>query len=157
MHFSASDTSKKMIMDLVSSANDICVRYGSCEYLGKVSKDDLESRQTSASVVLTPGVSETARPSRASAADNPHTVLGLQRGTSQHDHHLLRAIGLLTVRERERATDLPTHLPTYQPTFLLTYPPIFLPTYPPTFLPTYPPAVLPTYSPTYLPTFFYSE
>ena len=60
-----------MIMDLSSSANHICTLYGICDYLGQINKDDLESRQASASIVrLARRVSETASPSRASAADN---------------------------------------------------------------------------------------
>ena len=70
MHFTASEASKKMLMDLISSANDICILYGICDYLGKTKMDDFESRPDSASIVLTPRVSETASLSRASAADN---------------------------------------------------------------------------------------
>ena len=41
-----------------------------CDCLGKKGKDDVECRQNTASVVLTPRVSETVSPSRASAAHN---------------------------------------------------------------------------------------
>ena len=70
MHFNAGYVSEKMIMELISSPDDICILHGICDYLGKISKDDLESRQDSASIVLTPRVSETASLSRASAVDN---------------------------------------------------------------------------------------
>ena len=69
MHFDASE-SEKMMMDLITCANDICIIHGICDYLSKISKDDLENRQHTASVVLTPRVLETASLSRASAADN---------------------------------------------------------------------------------------
>ena len=70
MHFSASEASEKMIMGLFSSASDICNLYGICDSLGKINKVDLESRRDSASIVLTPRVSDTASLSRANAADN---------------------------------------------------------------------------------------
>ena len=50
------------------TANDTCTLCGICDYLGKIKQDDLESRQDSASIVLTPRVSETASLSRASVA-----------------------------------------------------------------------------------------
>ena len=40
MHFDASGLSFKMMMDLISSANDICILEGICDYLGKINKDD---------------------------------------------------------------------------------------------------------------------
>ena len=70
MRFDASEPSKKMMMDLIIFATDICFLCGICDYLGQISKD-LESRQNTASVVLLPRVSETPSLSRASAADNP--------------------------------------------------------------------------------------
>ena len=80
MHFNASEASKKMIMELISSANDICILYGICNYLGKRQTDDLESRQDSTSIVLTPRVSETASLSRASAAGNLSDYLRIAEG-----------------------------------------------------------------------------
>ena len=70
MHFNASDTSKKIIMDLISSVKDMCILHGICNDHGKINQGGLESRQTSASIVLSPRVSETASPSPASAVDN---------------------------------------------------------------------------------------
>ena len=58
MHFNASDSSVKMMMDLMSSANDFCIVFGICDDPGKVNEMDLESRRNKASVVLTPRVSE---------------------------------------------------------------------------------------------------
>ena len=82
MHFSASEASEKVIMHLISSANDRCVLYGICDHLGKRNKDELESRQDSASIVHTPRV----------LSDDAWTA----EETSQHE----RAIALLPVRER---------------------------------------------------------
>ena len=46
-------------MDLISSANDFCIVFGICDYLGKINEIDFdESRRNTASVVLTPRVSE---------------------------------------------------------------------------------------------------
>ena len=60
MHFSASDSSvKMMMMDLISSANDFCIVFGICDHLGKINEIDFESRRNKASVVLAPRVSET--------------------------------------------------------------------------------------------------
>ena len=53
MHFNAESVSQKMIFELISSVNDICMHYGLCDYLGKLKQDDLDSRQDSASIVLT--------------------------------------------------------------------------------------------------------
>ena len=64
MHFNAGSASQKMIMDLIGSANDICMLHGVCDYLGKIKQDDLESRDR---LQL---VSETTSLSRASVADN---------------------------------------------------------------------------------------
>ena len=58
MHFNADDSSVTMVMDLISSANDICIAFGICDYLGKFSEIDVESRRNSASVVLTPSLGE---------------------------------------------------------------------------------------------------
>ena len=54
MHFDASDPSIKMMMDFINSANDICIPFGICDYLGKIDEIDLESRQNTASLVPTP-------------------------------------------------------------------------------------------------------
>ena len=35
MHFNAESVSQKMIIELISSVNDICMHYGLCDYLGK--------------------------------------------------------------------------------------------------------------------------
>ena len=56
MHFDASEASGKMIEDIISSANDICILDGICDHLGKINKDDLQNRQHLVSVVVTPGV-----------------------------------------------------------------------------------------------------
>ena len=45
MHFNAGSASQKMIVDLISSANDIGMLYGIGDHLGKIKQDDLESRQ----------------------------------------------------------------------------------------------------------------
>ena len=52
MHFSANDSSIKMMMDLVSSANDFCIVFGICDYPGKLTKlvvdvEEPPSRQAS--------------------------------------------------------------------------------------------------------------
>ena len=57
-------------MDFIRPADDICLIHGTCDILGKMKKDDQESRQDLASIVPTSRVSETASLSRASAADN---------------------------------------------------------------------------------------
>ena len=64
MHFSGSDPSFKMIVDLISSANDFCIDFIVCDHLGKIYEIDVESPQNTASVVLTPRVSETVTLSR---------------------------------------------------------------------------------------------
>ena len=69
-----------MIMDLISAANDICILGGICDYLEKISTDDLESRKNTTSVVLTPGVSENASLSRASAGDNHSNYAWIAKG-----------------------------------------------------------------------------
>ena len=51
MHLNADDASVKMMMDLISSANDICIAFGICDYPGKLGEIDVESRRNSASVV----------------------------------------------------------------------------------------------------------
>ena len=38
MHFDASEQSKKMMMDLISSVNDTCMLYRICDYLGQIKK-----------------------------------------------------------------------------------------------------------------------
>ena len=48
MHFDARVESQKLILELIGSANDICVEYGICAHLGD-QKDDVESRHDSAS------------------------------------------------------------------------------------------------------------
>ena len=65
MKFDASEPSKKMMIDLLSSDYENCSLFGICDYLGKISKDDLtvdeirlqlfllqESRRTSLSLDL---------------------------------------------------------------------------------------------------------
>ena len=61
MHFGAGDSSEMMIMDLIHSAKHFCILYGICDYLGQIKQDDLESRQDSASMVLTPRVQTTSQ------------------------------------------------------------------------------------------------
>ena len=95
MHCNTSEASEKMIIDLISSAKNICILHGFCDYLGKINKDDSERLQESRRLACL---------SRASVADNSQLVLGLQRDTSQHEHHQSREAGLLTVRDRQRAT-----------------------------------------------------
>ena len=68
-------------------------------------KTIFERRHNTASVVVSPRVSETATLSlKLLQLTILQIVLGLQRRTSQHEHQQLRAIGLLTVRERQRET-----------------------------------------------------
>ena len=43
MHFDASDPSIKMMMNLISSASDISIVFGICDYLGKTDEIDLDS------------------------------------------------------------------------------------------------------------------
>ena len=60
------------MMELISSANDICIVFGMCACLGKINEIDMESQRNTASVVLTPRVSKNVtlfRP-RLYAADN---------------------------------------------------------------------------------------
>ena len=59
MHFDASDESIKMMMDLISSVNDICIEFGICDHLRKITYIDLERQRNTASVVLTPRILET--------------------------------------------------------------------------------------------------
>ena len=47
MHFSASDPLIKMMIDLISSANDFSIVFGVCDYLGKIGEFDFESRRVS--------------------------------------------------------------------------------------------------------------
>ena len=51
MHFNADESSVKMMMDLIGSANDLWIAFGICDYLGKFSEIDVESRRKSALVV----------------------------------------------------------------------------------------------------------
>ena len=44
MQFNAGAASQKMVMELISSANDICMLGGICDYLGQRKQVDLESR-----------------------------------------------------------------------------------------------------------------
>ena len=43
MHFNADNSHVKMMMDRISSANDFCIVFGICDYLGKINEIDLES------------------------------------------------------------------------------------------------------------------
>ena len=70
MHFTVSGSSMKMMMNPIISANDFRIVLGICDHLGKITGTDLGSRQNTASVVLTPGVSETVALCRPCAADN---------------------------------------------------------------------------------------
>ena len=74
MHFNAGAASQKMMMELISSASDICMIYGICDCLGKIKQD-------SASIFLTPRVSETA--------SLEHLLR--QRDASQHGHNSAQA------------------------------------------------------------------
>ena len=56
MHFDVRVASQKMTFELIGSANDICVEYGICAYLGE-QQDDVESRHASAWIVVTPASS----------------------------------------------------------------------------------------------------
>ena len=58
MHLNTNDSSVKLMMDLISSANDICIVFRICDYLGKIDVIDLESQRNTASVVLPSRVSE---------------------------------------------------------------------------------------------------
>ena len=52
MHFDASETFIKMMMDLISSAKDKCMVFGICDDLGKINEIDIERHMFSAEVVL---------------------------------------------------------------------------------------------------------
>ena len=99
-----------MMMDLISSAKDICIVFGICDHLGKINKDDLESRQNTTSVFLTPRIPETVNLSRPYAAENfssyvctaeesvPARTLSFE--TAWHaDSERLTAEGLLAISE----------------------------------------------------------
>ena len=40
MHSNADESSENMIMDLISSTDDICIVFGICDYLGKINEID---------------------------------------------------------------------------------------------------------------------
>ena len=80
------------------------ILYGTCVYIGKIKKDDLESRQDSASIVLTPRVSEPFVCLELLLLTTYQIVFRLQRDTSQREPELLRAICLLPMREWQKAT-----------------------------------------------------
>ena len=48
MHFNAGVASQKIMMELISSAGDICMIYRIYDYLEQIDQDDLKSRQNSA-------------------------------------------------------------------------------------------------------------
>ena len=59
MHLDASDPSVKMMMDFTSSANDMCIVFRICDHLRNFDEIDRGSRRNTASVLLTPRISET--------------------------------------------------------------------------------------------------
>ena len=94
MHFDSSDPFKKMMMDLVSSANDICVVFGICDHLGKVNDIDPESQRNTVSVVLPPRIPETFNLLDNMQLKIPPVMLRQRKGTSQQEHHFLRMLGI---------------------------------------------------------------
>ena len=73
MHFNADVRSLKMMMDLISSANDFCIVFGICDFLGKINEIDFdESRRNTASVLLSPGVSENVTQPRPRPCEAEH-------------------------------------------------------------------------------------
>ena len=80
LHLTADDSSVKMMMDLISSANDFCIVFGICDYRGKMKEIDFESRRSTASVVLTPSVSENVTQSRLYADDNLSSCAPIAEG-----------------------------------------------------------------------------
>ena len=97
MHFDASDPFKqKMMMDLVSSANDVCIVFGICDYLGKVNDIDPESQRNTVSVILPPRIPETFDLLDNMQLKIPPVLLRQRKGTSQEEHHFLRMLGMQT-------------------------------------------------------------
>ena len=83
-----SRTSTKMKMELIGSANDTCTLYGISHLERK--EGNFERRHDSASVVLSPRVSEPASSSRAFVTDNLLTSSLASGGkTSQQGHRPL--------------------------------------------------------------------
>ena len=66
-----------MMMDFISSASGFCIVFGICDFLGKSNEIDLGGRRSTASVVLTPRVSEAVTLSRPKAADNFSTCASI--------------------------------------------------------------------------------
>ena len=106
MHFSAGDSSVRTMTDLISSANDFCVVFRISDGLLKIHEIDFESRPNTASIVLTPRVSETVTLSRPYAADNFSICASMaEENLSQQEHHLLRMLSMQTARDqRQRET-----------------------------------------------------
>ena len=102
MHFSASGTSKNMIIDLISSANDTRILSRICDYFGKMNKDDLESR-FGFFCPCSKSLGDRQSVSSFCCWQHLRLMFVLHRDTSRHEHQLLRALGLLSVRERQRA------------------------------------------------------
>ena len=65
MHFNTGVVSQKILMELISSVNDICILYRIYDYFKQIDQDDLESRQDLASIILTSRVPDSVSLSRA--------------------------------------------------------------------------------------------
>ena len=96
LHFHADDSSVHMMMDPISSANDICVVFGTCDYLYKMNEIDLQSQRNTASIVLIGRVSEDLTQPRPCVAEN------VSREASSQGHHLRRILGLQTANSRRQ-------------------------------------------------------
>ena len=70
MHFDASDTFIKMMMDLISSAKDICMVFAICDDLGTTYETDFERQKNTASVALAPRIWEIFNLFRQHAAEH---------------------------------------------------------------------------------------
>ena len=103
MHFDASDPLKKKMMDLVSSANDVCIVFGICDHLVKVNHIDPQSQRNTVLVVLPPRIPETFNLFDNMQLKIPPVML--RQGTSQEEHHFLTMLGMQTEEDwRQRDT-----------------------------------------------------
>ena len=104
IHFNADDSSVKMMMNLISSADDFCIVFGRCDYLEKIKEINLESRRNTALVVFTPKVSENVtqpRP-RSDAAERVSSCAPIAEGNFSARHHFWRILGMHTARDRQQ-------------------------------------------------------
>ena len=105
----------KMTVDLLSSANDFCIVFGICDYLGKINEIDFESRRNTALVVLTRRVSENVtqpRP-RPYAAENVSSCAPMAEGNFLARSSLLENTWH-AYSERSTAEEILLLLPTQQ-------------------------------------------